>query len=50
MDEANVFLSSIIRASDERLTSGMAEQRRNASWLRWVSVIGGFIIIIVVGL
>src|SRR5437660_10823914 len=50
MDEANVFLSSIIRASAERLTSGMAEQRRNASWLRWVSVIGGFIIIIVVGL
>jgi two-component sensor histidine kinase/CHASE3 domain sensor protein len=49
MDEANVFLSSIIRASDERLTTGIAEQRRNASWLRWVSVVGGFIIIIVVG-
>ena len=49
MDEANVFLSSIIRISDERLTTGLAEQRRNATWLRWVSVIGGLIIIIVVG-
>ena len=49
MDEANVFLSSIIRTSDERLTTGIAEQRRNATWLRWVSVIGGLIIIIVVG-
>jgi two-component sensor histidine kinase/CHASE3 domain sensor protein len=49
MDEANVFLSSIIRNSDERLTSGLAEQRRNATWLRWVSIIGGLVIIAVVG-
>ena len=49
MDEANVFLSSIIRISDERLTTGIAEQKRNATWLRWVSAIGGLIIIVVVG-
>jgi two-component sensor histidine kinase/CHASE3 domain sensor protein len=49
MDEANVFLSSIIRTTDERLTAGLAEQRSNATWLRWVSVIGGFVIILVVG-
>jgi two-component sensor histidine kinase/CHASE3 domain sensor protein len=49
MDEANVFLSSIIRNSDERLTSGLAEQKRNATWLRWVSIIGGLVIIAVVG-
>ena len=49
MDEANVFLSSIIRISDERLTTGIAEQRRNATWLRWVSVISGLVIIMVVG-
>ncbi|SHK60394.1 sensor histidine kinase [Bradyrhizobium lablabi] len=48
MDEANVFLSSIIRISDERLTTGITEQRRNATWLRWVSVIGGLIIIIII--
>jgi two-component sensor histidine kinase len=48
MDEANVFLSSIIRTTDERLSSGMAEQRRNASWLRWVSLVGGLVIVFVV--
>lgn len=49
MDEANVFLSSIVRNADERLTTGIAEQRRNAAWLRWVSFVGGFVIILVVG-
>ena len=49
MDEANVFLSSIIRTTDDRLTSGLAQQRLNASWLRWVSLIGGLVIIVVVG-
>jgi two-component sensor histidine kinase len=48
MDEANVFLSSIIRTTDDRLTNGLAQQRMNASWLRWVSIIGGLIIIVVV--
>ena len=49
MDEANVFLSSIIRATDERLTTGLVEQKENATRLRWVSLIGGLIIIFVVG-
>ena len=31
MDEANVFLSGIIRAADERLTTGVGEQRANAA-------------------
>jgi two-component sensor histidine kinase/CHASE3 domain sensor protein len=48
MDEANVFLSSIIRTTDERLTNGLAQQRINATWLRWVSIIGGLVIIVVV--
>jgi two-component sensor histidine kinase len=48
MDEANVFLSSIIRTTDERLTGGLAQQRLNATWLRRVSVIGGLVIILVV--
>lgn len=48
MDEANVFLSSIIRTTDERLTSGLGQQRLNATWLRRVSVIGGLVIILVV--
>jgi two-component sensor histidine kinase/CHASE3 domain sensor protein len=49
MDEANVFLSGIIQAADERLTTGVSEQRANAAMLRWVSIIGGLVIILVVG-
>ncbi len=49
MDEANVFLSSIIRTSDERIAGDVAEQQANANWLRWVSIIGGLIIILVIG-
>ena len=49
MDEANVFLSAVIRATDERLSTGVAEQNENATRLRWVSLIGGLIIILVVG-
>ena len=48
-DEANVFVSGIIVQADERLTSGVAEQRANARWLRFVSVIGALVILIVVG-
>ena len=35
--------------ADERLTSGVAEQRANAGWLRLVSGIGAFVIVVVVG-
>ena len=48
MDEANVFLSGIERAAEERLSDGLAEQRENARMLRWVSIVGGIIIILVV--
>lgn len=49
MDSAVEFLTSIITAADERLTTGVAEQRSSAEWLRWTSVIGGVLIILVVG-
>jgi two-component sensor histidine kinase len=49
MDEANLFLSSIVRHMDERLTEEVAEQRANANWLRLVSIIGGVVIILVAG-
>ena len=48
MDEANVFLSGIISAADERLTAGVSEQRANAAMLRWVSIGGGIVIVLVV--
>ena len=49
MDEANLFLSGTIRGLDERLTRDVAEQRTNADMLRWVSSVGGVVIILVVG-
>ncbi|HEX2554624.1 MAG TPA: ATP-binding protein [Microvirga sp.] len=49
MDEANVFFSGVIRAADDRLTTGVGEQNANATRLRWVSIVGGIIIIMVVG-
>ena len=49
MDEANLFLSGIIRAADDRLTDGVGEQRTNAYWLRLASIIGGAVIILMVG-
>jgi two-component sensor histidine kinase len=48
MDEANVFLSGIIHATDERLTMGVEEQRTNADRLRWISMIGAIVIVLVV--
>jgi two-component sensor histidine kinase len=48
-DEANVFISGVIVKADERLTSGVAEQRANTGWLRLVSGIGSFVIVVVVG-
>lgn len=48
MDEANVFLYGVILSADERLTAGGVEQQQNALMLRWASVIGAFVIIVVV--
>lgn len=48
MDEANVFLSGIVRAADERLTDGVEEQRTNAQRLRLVSIVGAVVIVLVV--
>ena len=49
MDEANVFVSGIIRAADDRLTTAVEEHQANAAWLRWFSIVGGVIIVAVVG-
>lgn len=48
MDEANVFFSGVIRSADDRLTTGVGEQNANATWLRWVSIFVGFVIMMVV--
>ena len=48
-DEANVFFAGIIGKADTRLTSGVAEQRRNTRWLRLVSAVGSLVIVVVIG-
>lgn len=47
MDEANVFFAGILRAADERLAIGAEEQQANAAWLRWLTLLGGAIIMTV---
>lgn len=49
MDEANVFLSGIVGTADERFATGTREQTLNAELLRWVSIAGGLVIVLVVG-
>ena len=49
MDEANVFLYGIILSTDERLTAGVAQQSANTAMLRWVSLVGGVVIVLVIG-
>ena len=49
MDEARVFFDAIIRAADERQTQGVADQRDASIALRWVTIIGAFVIFVVVG-
>jgi two-component sensor histidine kinase/CHASE3 domain sensor protein len=49
MDEANLFLSSIIRTADERLETVLNDQRQNATLLRLATIIGGFVIVLVIG-
>ncbi|CCD93362.1 exported hypothetical protein [Bradyrhizobium sp. ORS 375] len=49
MDEANLFLSSIIRQADDQLETLLNDQRQTATMLRLVTIVGGLIIVIVVG-
>jgi two-component sensor histidine kinase len=50
MDEANLFLTSIIQSADARLTANVSEQRASTAMLRWVSIIGGVVIVLVVAI
>jgi two-component sensor histidine kinase len=50
MDEANLFLTSVVQSADERLISEVSEQRSSAAMLRWVSIVGGAVIVLVVAI
>ena len=49
MDRSRTFFDALIRAADERLTNGVEDQRAATIALRWVTVIGAFVIFAVVG-
>lgn len=49
MDEARAFFNKLISDADDRVTVGIADQRSSATALRWVSIVGAFIIVVVVG-
>ncbi|RUT34854.1 GHKL domain-containing protein [Arsenicitalea aurantiaca] len=49
MDEARVFFDALIRAADQRLIEGVEDQRGSAIALRWITIIGAIIIVLVVG-
>jgi len=48
MDQANLFVTGIIDAADAMLLDGVREQTENAEWLRWVSIAGAVVVILVV--
>jgi len=45
MDEANVFVSGIIRVTEQQQLEGVSEQQRGALILSWVSIIGALVIL-----
>ena len=49
MDEVNLFVSGIVRAMDNRLTSGVVQQMANAANLRFASIVASLLIVLVVG-
>ena len=48
MDQTNVFVTGLVEAADTLLIEGGREQVRNADWLRWTSMAGGAVIVLVV--
>jgi signal transduction histidine kinase len=48
MDEINLFVSGIVRATDDSLTRGVTEQRANATRLRLASILAAILIMLVV--
>lgn len=48
MDRIRGFVDGLIEAVDNRLTEGVANQRGTLDGLRWISIIGGLVILTVV--
>jgi two-component sensor histidine kinase/CHASE3 domain sensor protein len=48
MDQVNLFVTGLIEAADTMLLDGVREQTENTEWLRWVSLAGAVVVILVV--
>lgn len=48
MDQANLFVTGLVDATDNMLLDGVREQTENTEWLRWVSMAGAIVVILVV--
>ncbi len=48
-DEVNLFVSGIVSRVEDQITTGGEEQRGNTALLRWVSIVGAIVIVLVVG-
>lgn len=49
MDAARTLFDAIIAAADERIVTGIEDQRNSTTALRWVTIIGALVIFAVVG-
>ncbi|WP_144860134.1 CHASE3 domain-containing protein [Mesorhizobium sp. J18] len=49
MDEANLIFDGIIEASDRRMVAGVEDQSAINSAMRWITILGGLVIVGVVG-
>jgi signal transduction histidine kinase len=49
MDTARTLFEGIITAADDRIVTGIEDQRGSTNALRWVTIIGAFVIFVVVG-
>jgi signal transduction histidine kinase len=48
-DQANVFFTGLILMAEQALTEAARRHVVSATWLRWVSVVAGVVIVLVVG-
>jgi len=48
-DQANIFFTGLILMADQALTEAASRHVVSATWLRWVSVVAGIVIVVVVG-
>ena len=49
MDRSRTLLEAIISAADQRTGAGITQMRDNTSMLRWITVAGGILILLVAG-